>query len=182
MGDKINTIIGFGGFAVGLVGIGYAIGTRKKMHDICNKLDMAIDELLNDVSIDIPTDIIDHAVNKAVEREVDHAVYRATNEVITSTKYTIRNEVSTAVKATYSDIKESVSKEVAQKVSKIDMDDLAREIREKAEEKVVEKFDDNLDDLLEKFNHNLENISKIYDSMSNTVRKSNEKEMTFRLS
>ena len=45
----------------------------------------------------------------------------------------------------------------------------------------LEKFDDNLDDILEKFKYNLDNVSKIHNSIAGAMMKNNEKEMVFRI-
>ena len=181
MSNKVDLIFGIGGFAVGLIGIGYALGSRKRMKDICSRLDTTIDNISKDNNVDIPKSIVDQAVNRAVNRDVDWAVTRATDDVIKSVKSDIHREVDSAVRAKYSDIEKSVSEEVSQRISNIDMKKMTDTVMNKAEQKIVDKFDDSLDELLEKFNHNLDNISKIYSSMVDTMRKSNDKELTLKL-
>lgn len=43
----------------------------------------------------------------------------------------------------------------------------------------LEKFDDNLDDILEKFNDNLTNTSKIYSSIREAITKSSDSSKEF---
>lgn len=45
---RLNTdlLVGFGGVIVGLIGIGYAMGSQKKLNDVCGILDKAIDEVV----------------------------------------------------------------------------------------------------------------------------------------
>ena len=184
MSRKIDwdVTIGFCGLILGCVGFGYAIGARRKMHDICDKLDTTIDSMSKDMEFDIPQAMIDQAVDKAIDREVGRMVRIASDEVTADAKRNICKAVNTTVVSIYSEIKDSVSKEVGRQVSRIDMDDLSRSVKKEAEQKIVEKFDGNLDDLLDKFNSNLNNVSKIYNSMSNAMCRNNEKEMTFRIS
>ena len=51
--DAIEVMIGAGCFALGIFGIGYAIGTKKKLKDICNKIDIAIDSIDENLEIDL---------------------------------------------------------------------------------------------------------------------------------
>ena len=46
---------------------------------------------------------------------------------------------------------------------------MRRDVEEAAKEAALEKFDDNLDDILEKFNDNLSNTSKIYSSIREAI-------------
>ena len=61
------------------------------------------------------------------------------------------------------------------------MKKLSDNIKEKAEQKIVDKFDDNLDDLLDKFNGKLDDVSKIYRSIANTISSNREKETILRI-
>lgn len=166
---NFNLIVGLGGFAMGLVGISYAIGSRKKVNDICNKLDVTIDNLSKDFNVDIPDKIVEEAVDRAVNREARNQVDKAVSSVINTVKSDIHNEVNTAVKAIYPDIRKACTTKVTEEVSKINVKDLKDVIREDAREKVAEKFDGQLDDILEKFNSDLDNISKIYSSITKKI-------------
>ena len=79
---NFDSVICLGGFAVGLVGIGYAIGTRKKMKDICNKINKSIDEVSGNIKVDISETVVRKAVDKAVDREVDYAIKRVSEQVV----------------------------------------------------------------------------------------------------
>ena len=54
------------------------------------------------------------------------------------------------------------------------MDDLKRDVISEAKKAVIAKFDGKLDDLLNDFNANLQNISKIYSSIAGSISKTNE--------
>lgn len=169
----INILVGLGGFVVGLVGIGYAIGSRKKLNDICEKIDKTVDgiawNLDSDVSDKIKESVIEEAVNRAVDRRVAREVDREVKRVADNTRRTIDSEVRSAVKAIYPDIRKSCTEKVTAEVSKINVKDLSDAVREDAREKVAEKFDGQLDDILEKFNTNLDNVSKIYTSITRKI-------------
>ena len=61
--------IGVVGLAASLLGIGYAIGQRKKLNDISEKIDRSVNELSSNINIDISEEVVNRAVTKAIERE-----------------------------------------------------------------------------------------------------------------
>lgn len=173
--DIINTVIGI----AGLVGIGYALCARAKLAKISERLDTSIDRLANDMEFDIPVELVNKAIEKAVKDETQKAVAKATNAVIDSLKTEIRAKVSTAINNEYDNLRDTVLKEITAQSSKIDVNRVRRSIEEAAKEAALEKFDDNLDDILEKFNDNLTNTSKIYSSIREAITKSSDSSKEF---
>ena len=184
MNNKFNIdgLIGIAGFAAGLIGIGYALGTRSKMAKISEKLDRSIDELASDIPVDIPQDMIERAVEKSVAYEVKQCVSKGMDAVSADIKRDIHKQVKDAVEGEYSNIKETVLDELVNEAAKIDVTRVRRDVEAAAKKMALEKFDANLEDVLEKFNDNLDNTSRIYKSIANTMIKSNDREMVFRLS
>lgn len=170
---KLNsdTLLSFGVFGLGLVAIGYAVGIHSCMKAVADKLDTSIDKIANDTEVEIPSKLIEQAVQKAVDRESYTAVRRATDVVVNGLKKEIGDQVSTAVKASYDSIADGVTSEIAKNVAKIDEARLKREVVTKAKEQIAEKFDDKLDDILEEFNGNLQNVGKIYKSIAKSFSK-----------
>ena len=171
------------GFAAGILGVGYALGTRSKMAKVSERLDKSIDDLAGDMTIDISQEIIDRAVDKAVAVEAKVAVQKATTEVIADLKRDIRNEVSIAVDKEYETIKEAVLKEVTEAAAKINVDRVRRDVERAAERAALEKFDANLDELLRKYNDALTNTGKIYSSIASAMAKGGDsgKEYVFKV-
>ena len=172
------------GIAIGVVGVGYAIYVSRKMNKICDKIDKSVDDLAKRTDVDIPEALIETAVLKAVDREVGTAVKNASDNAVRVVTGDIRSQVRTAVETKYDDIRVSVSDELAKRVASIDMVKFDKEVKEKAEQKILEKFDGNLDELLTKFNRELDNVTKIYKSISDTITNNNnrEKETVLRIS
>ena len=179
--NNFDMLVGAAGWIVGLVGVGYAIGTRSKMAKISDTLNRSIDDLANRTEIDIPEEMINRAVEKAVAVEAKRAVVKATDDALKDVKKDIHKQVSDAVESEYSNIKESVLKELTYEAAKIDAKRVRTDVEKAAKDMALEKFDDNLDDILEKFNGDLENVSKIYKSIAGAMNKNNEKEMVFRI-
>ena len=162
---KLNTdsFVGVGICVLGLLGVGYAIGVRSRMKAVCDKLGTSIERLANDTEVDIPAKVID--------RESYSAVKRATDEVVDDVKREIESRVGAAVKEQYDAISDGVTDQIARNVARIDESKLKKEVVQKAKEQIAEKFDGKLDDLLEEFNGNLQNVGRIYRSIAKSFSK-----------
>lgn len=169
--NKYDGLVGLLGVTFGLVGIGYAWGTHSKLAKISEKLDCSIEELADRTHVDIPDSMIERAVEKAVVDQVKQAVGKATDTVVVDIKKDIRKQVSDAVEEEYSDIKGAVLDELVTAASKIDVKRVRADVEKAAKEQALEKFDNNLDDILENFNDQLKNTSKIYTSIADTMTK-----------
>ena len=169
--SKFDNMVGLFGAAVGLVGIGYALGAHSKMAKISEKLDLSIEDLASKTPVSIPDSMIERATEKAVALEVKNAVGKATDIVLRDVKRDIHKQVSDAVESEYSDIKSDVLNEVANEVATIDVKRVRADVEKAAKEAVLEKLDDNMDDILENFNDQLKNTSRIYNSIADTMGK-----------
>lgn len=165
--DVFSIIFGI----AGLVGIGYAIGTHTKMAKISERLDRSINDLADNVEFDIPEKLVDKAIEEAAKNEARRAVEIATRETVEQVKNDIHTKVQREVDKEYDNIKESVLKEITVSASKIDASKVRKDVEEAAKKTALDKFDDNLDDILEKFNKDLENTSKIYGSIREALTK-----------
>lgn len=165
--DVFSIIFGI----AGLVGIGYAIGTHTKMAKISERLDRSINDLADNMEFDIPEKLVDKAIEEAAKNEARRAVEEATKEVTNQIKNDIHAKVQKEVDKEYDNIKESVLKEITVSASKIDASKVRKDVEEAAKKTALDKFDDNLDDILEKFNKDLDNTSKIYGSIREALTK-----------
>lgn len=169
--SKFDNIVGLLGVAAGLVGVGYALGMHSKMTKISEKLDCSIEELAGKTPVDIPESLIEKATEQAVAREVKNVVSKATDAALADIKRDIHKQVSDAVEGEYSNIKETVLDEITNEAAKIDVKRVRADVEKAAKAHVIEKFDDNLDDILENFNDQLKNTSKIYTSIADSMTK-----------
>lgn len=176
---KSNDIISILFGVAGLVGIGYAIGTHTKLAKVSERLDRSINDIADNMEFDIPEELISKAVDAAVNTEARKVVNRATNETISELKRDVRSEVQRAIDKEYDNLKDTVLKEITVQASKIDVSRVRRSVEEAAEQAALDKFDDNLDDILEKFNDNLTNTSKIYSSIRDAITKDSDSRKEF---
>ena len=173
--DVFSIIFGI----AGLVGIGYAIGTHTKMAKISERFDRSSNDLADNVEFDIPEKLVDKAIEEAAKNEARRAVEVATKDVINQVKNDIHAKVQREVDKEYDSIKESVLKEITVSASKIDVFKVRNDVVESAKKAALEKFDDNLDDILEKFNKDLDNTSKIYGSIREALTKNSSSSKGF---
>lgn len=178
-----DTFLATLGCAIGLVGAGWALAMRTKLAKISERLDQSIDDLANDMEIDIPEEMVNKAVEKAVAAESKKAVEKATSEALAELKRDIHKTVSGEVEKEYAHLSKSVLQEITDAAAKIDVAKVRRDVERAAEKAALDKFDDNLDDILKKFNDNLDNTSKIYNSIAGTMSKRTDgaKEYVFRV-
>lgn len=177
--DIVNILFG----VAGLIGVGYAIGAHTKMAKVSERLDRKIDELSDDMEFDIPEEIINKAIDKAVQNETKRVVAIAANDALKEVKKDFHSQIKAAIDSEYNNLKDSVLKKITEEAAKIDTARVRRSVEEAAKEAALEKFDDNLDDILEKFNNDLDNTSRIYSSIRKTITASNDsgKEFVVRL-
>lgn len=176
-----NKFLGFVGITLSVIGISYTISTLEKMNKIYDVVEKATDDLSKSVDVDISNEIIERAVNKAVENEVGRAVRKAADRAVVEIRNDIASQVRMTVNAAYADVKDSVDKELSRQVGNIDISKVKEEVIERAKEAAAEKLNENLDDILEKFNDELCNVGKIYNSIAKSFSK-DDREMIFRIS
>ena len=169
------------GVVVTLVAAGTVITTLggvalAKISKLTRKFDKGVKEMEEITIKDIQAKLIEEAVNRAADEKVGQYVALANRAVLSDARETIRKEVDVAVKEASQDIKDRVSTEISDRAAQIDMDELKRRVRDKAEEKVLQKFDGNLQDILDKYSGNLAQVNKIYTSIADTLRKGTDKD------
>ena len=164
MTNESKLIIGVLTVIGGVCYVGYL---HSKIDKLSSMIDVAVDDLSSKTQVNISDAVLDLAVQKAVDREVGYISNRITRDL----NLEIRTQVKHTVNASSSDIKNSVSAEIASQVKNIDISDMEREVVNKAKDAVAEKFDRKLDSLLDDFNDNLNSVRKIYSSIEKSIAK-----------
>lgn len=173
-GNDFYTILGLSGVVFGGFCLGYAVKSKRSIEKIVNKIDTCVEDISTNTDVVIPEFIIKRAVNDAVDREVSKEIKKAANKAVQEIESDISRKVSDAVNRSYHDINDSVKREVKEKVDEIDILDMKEEVIEEAKKEAIKKFDDGLDEILEKFNGDLKNVSRIYESISNSIASKSE--------
>lgn len=164
-----------------LAGIGGTLLFR--VNELAKKFDVSVKELKDITTDKIKDSIVESAVRKAAEDQVSDCIVRVHNDVMGAARNKISDETRKAVMNAKEDIEKEVSERISKEAALIDMEDLRKSARDKAEEKILSKFNGNLDDLLGKFNENLSNVQRIYGGIADAISKTNKatKEIKFSL-
>ena len=179
--SKFDNFVGLLGVTVGLVGIGYAMGTHSKMAKISENLDRSIDDLAGQMPVDIPKEMVERAVERAVAYEVKQAVGKMTDRIISEVKNDIHKQVSDAVESEYSNIKSTVLEELTNEAAKIDARRVRADVERAAKQRALEKFDDNLDAITEEYKGYLSSVSRIGKTFADAVVQPAPKETVLRI-
>ena len=168
-----------------VVGAGFVFGSSIyllfKMNKLVKVVNATTDTLADGLEIDVPESMIKYAVEKAVNREVKAEVEKIGYDIRRESKDSIKKQVSVSVDEAKSGIKSSVETEIKKQLFDLDITDMKREVKAEAKQKVMDKFEGDLDSILEDFNKNLENVTKIYDSIATSVSKKNETPTLFKV-
>ena len=190
--SKFDGVVGLLGVTAGLIGVGYALGAHSKMAKISDNLERSIDDLAGQMPVDIPNSMIERAVEKAVALEVKQAVGKATDAVMLDVKRDIHKQVSDVVEREYQNIKAKVLEELVAEAAKIDVKRVREDVEKAAKEQALEKFDDKLDDIADEFKEkfddylddckdNLAVVNKVYKSFADAFTPSSSKETVLRI-
>ena len=182
---NFEAYIGFGTLAAGLVGIGYAIGTNRKMHQLSNRLDTSLSKIAADNEVYISDELIDEyvrtAVKKNVEQQVRSAITAASRSAASEVKSEMATQIREAVANEYANMSESVKKKLTDQVAAIDIYSLKQEIRNVAMKQVTneldvevakikaaadEKFNDAVEKVVEGVDAKLSSVTKIYEAIA----------------
>ncbi|MBR1703143.1 MAG: hypothetical protein IJ716_14545 [Lachnospiraceae bacterium] len=158
---------------LGAGALAYSIYQGVKMSKVLNKLGLAIDGI-SDMDIpEIKNEMINSVVQQAVEREVRSGVQKASEAAIKSVRNDISAEVQSSVRNAYNDVREDVKKQLEKQVGEVSIERVRREVVEKAKDRAAEKFESDLTDILQKYNDDLRNVSRIYSSIAGSLGQRN---------
>lgn len=140
-----------------------------------NCMDAALGIGLKKAAENTEINVSDAIVKAATEKAVGAAVREAASAVVDNARADLRleikNEVGATVQNLYSSIKDSVAKEVSEKVGRMDLSDLRRQIKDEAKELIMSRLESDMDDTLSDYNRQLESVSKIYSSIADSMKK-----------
>ena len=153
------------GILVTIGGVGYIGYLHSKINELSSMVQVAVDDLAAQTEITISDDILDRAVQKAVDREVSYISTRIVRDLNSE----IRSEVKKSVDLSSVTIKSLASKEIERQVRNIDISDMEKEVVNRAKDAIAEKFDKKLDGILDDFNDQLQSVQKIYSSIAKSI-------------
>lgn len=136
------------GVIIGLGGLIFAAWQAKKTDDITKKLGVAMDEVEKKTTIDIQQSIVDHATEKAVDREVKLAVADTAKKVHEEYKGVLTDKVKEAVNDNLSAIDSAVEAKAKELVDGIDKAQFQKRITDEGAKILSSDFTGSLNGLL----------------------------------
>lgn len=133
----------FGGLLT--AGVGYCV---IRVTDTAHKIDQSIRDVQSKTSIDISNAIVDKAVKAAAEAKAKEMTEQAVRTIKYDIEEDIRKKVSARVTAEENKIKEQVSSEIAEQIIKIDGESFREKVKSAAKDKMIDKFQKDLDELI----------------------------------
>ncbi len=151
--------------AAGVVGY-YMAKTYIRVHKVSQKLDKTFAELENLTEVEIKESIVDKAVEEKATEAAERAVKRSAAVISTDLENDLKKDIKKAVDAEYELIKGSVKTRIESEIKDLNIDSVKREVVQEAKNTAAKKFEKDLDDVLDKYNTNLEKVTNIYSSIA----------------
>lgn len=163
---KTNDILAMA--VIGTVGAGIYFGRKlyKQVKELTEKVDISIKDIGDMTQVEVKESIIDSVVEKKVSEEVAHTVKKSAAVAVADIESDIHDQIKAEVEREYDDIKESVKDEIKSQVDGININKIRNEVIKEAKEAAAKKFENDLDEVLEKYNNNLEKLTNIYGSIA----------------
>lgn len=146
---------------------------RSEVKQVCKNLNESFDDLSKkDIKFDISDAMIDMVAKDTIEKEVSVRMRNVVDRGLKLAESEFKDAVSREINTQYDDIKGSVKREVTKQIGSIDINGVKREVIAEARDMAQKKFRDELDNELEKFNRNLDDVGKIYTSIAKKFKES----------
>ena len=164
--DVKNVALIVGGIALGCAAVYCVV----KVNGMESMLKVSIKDAAKNTDVTVSDAIVraatDKAVSKAVKSAADAVVENARIDISASVKSTVSDTVNNM----YGTIKDAVAKEIADKVSRMDISDLRREVKDLAKTTIMERLEADMDDMLSDYNRQLESVGSIYKTIADTMK------------
>jgi len=164
-----NELIGIGVIAGFAATIGYAIKVTMDLKNVSQKMDIAVKDLVHKTSIDVPQDMLDRSIERAVTTEVRYQVEKSCSSAVSAVRSEITKEIKNTVNNEFQRQKDDVAKELKRKINNLDISSIRQEVIKEAKDTAAAKFKSDLDDILEKHNEELESVTRIYSSIADKL-------------
>ena len=159
--------------AVSAIGLVIACASKEKSETVANALGTTVKELSSkELPVDISERVIEKAIRAKVDGTVSEMVRKAASEAEKEVTADVKDKVTREINARYEDVKSDVARELKAQVGRVDISAVKKQVVEDAKEEAMDKFKDSLDEVLEKFDGQLNNVGAIY---SHIAKKMSEK-------
>lgn len=165
--DKVFSFACLGVSAASLV---MSVKTMMKVNGFSKKIGMAIDDLTMKTHVDISDQMVRSFTEKAVDKAATNAAKTVSEELRVDVQDILSAKVSDAVSNQYDNIKDEVTKELRKKVNNISVSALKTQIIDEASRSIIEKLENQMDDIIAAQTDKLESMSKAYKEMGKFMK------------
>lgn len=140
---------------------------EQSVKNVCDNLNAAFDDLKDGkVNVDISQELVDKVAEEKIEKEVSYRISAIKSEALRNARADFDDAISREINAQYADTKAEVRRALKEKADRIDISSLRRDVVQEAKAAATEKFKEDLDDVLYKYNNQLDDIGTIYTSIA----------------
>lgn len=165
--DKVFSLACLGVSVTSLV---MSIKTIAKVNGFSKKIGMSIDDLTMKTHVDISDELVRKFTEKAVDKAAANAAKTVSEELRLDMYDILSTKVADAVSNQYDNVKDEVTKELRKKVSNISVSALKAQIIDEASKNIVEKLENQMDDIIAAQTDKLESMSKAYKEMGKFMK------------
>lgn len=144
----------------------YQLNTNRKL---ARKLDKSIDYILDHSEFEIADVLIEEETKIAVQNQVHTQAVLASKDVRSDMQRDIHNEVFKAVQEMKEDVRDDVREELERKAKQVSVSDIKREVMDDVKKQAKKKVDAKIDEVVEKHTDQLEEITKLYNTINKSV-------------
>ena len=169
-------IAAVGSAALAVVSLAATAVSTVRYNRMIKKMSRSVKDIEEVSSERITEFMIRKAVEKSSDERIEAYLKDTEDEVLRSARRSLDSEARKAVEECSVTIRDQVSERISQQVAALDIEQLKRRVCDRAETHVIEKLDDCLDKSVKKFNDQLENTRKVYDSIAKAMEEKEKKE------
>lgn len=123
------------GATVITTGVAYSVTESRKTRKELEKFNKAVDDMAKGIDVDIPDAIVNTAMTKAAEREATKAAANVNKEAVSIISSRVKKEVENERQH----ISESVKTKIEEQISLVDINDVKKQVVDKATQSVAKE-------------------------------------------
>lgn len=168
--EKIGTIF------KGITAVAAIVGGTMcfKESQKCRKqLETAVGKIGDGVNVEVSDEFVQQVVGNEIRSVSDKQIRKTVNTALNANWREIqqetRDQVSRAVKDNYARITDEVAGRLQKECDTLYRNDIVKDIRDQASEKLTNKLDNKLDEITDEYTKNLNNMGKVYEALAGKI-------------
>lgn len=150
------------GFCLSIIAVILDAKRGKQINKVTDMIGATVDELADGVEVDIAKEFIEEATKRHVERRVDQMLPGVKNDVVRSATEAFKAAVDSEINKQYIDTRGEVKRALKERIGRIDIDSVKREVIEESEAWAKDQFKEDLSRVVDKYVDRLEDASDVW--------------------